>query len=98
MIQLKNVEIGMPVIYMPKHNKAIKESNLGVVSSMNDQYIFVKYNGMNTANATLPEDLYPLHNRPDLIDKLGLEVKPINRVCELWIEEKEAFKNLNELL
>ncbi len=82
---------GTPVVYIPNHllgKKEIKDNQLGIVSSKNDRYVFVNYKGSNTSQATNPDDLYPLHNRPDLMERLGIKVEPINRICEIWIEEK----------
>jgi len=70
------INIGDEVVYIPKHllvgekSQMVKDENLGVVTSKNDTYIFVRYNGNTGSQATRPEDLYTLKNRPDLIEKL----------------------------
>lgn len=98
-MKLENLKEGMPVIYMPPHkdrSEPIYDSQLGIVSSTNHRFAFVKYLGSNGSQATNPDDLYSLDNRPDLIHRMGLEVKPINKICELWIEEQKAFNDLWE--
>lgn len=75
-MKIENISIGDEVVYIPKHllmgEKAnmIKEENLGVVTSKNDTYVFVRYKGNTGSQATLPEDLFTLENRPDLKEKL----------------------------
>lgn len=69
-------EQGDRVVYIPKYllmgdrDKMIKEKNLGVVSSINKKFVFVRYKSNNTAEATEPKDLYFINNREDLIEKL----------------------------
>lgn len=46
----------------------IKDENLGIVSSKNDTYVFVKFE--TSIQACRPQDLYTLRNRPDLIEKI----------------------------
>jgi hypothetical protein len=95
-MKIENIKEGLPVVYVLNylHGKEIKDDQLGIVSSVNDTYAFVKYKTSQSTQATNPEDLFPIHNRPDLIERLGLEVKPVNRVCELWIEEKKRIADL----
>lgn len=63
---------GDKVIYVPRHlllgdkDKITDIKNLGVVSSKNNKYVFVKFKGQETPQAVRPEDLYFLHARPDL--------------------------------
>lgn len=98
-MKLENLKEGMPVIYMPLHKdryKPITDDQLGIISSANHRYAFVKYLGSNGSQATNPDDLYSLDNRPDLINRLGLEVKPINRICELWIEEQKLLNQFEQ--
>lgn len=99
-MKLDELKEGMPVVYIPEHLlwMAVKDNQLGIVSSTNDTYAFIRYKDMEHAQATKPIDLYPLHNRPDLMERLGLEVKPINRICELWIEQRELFSENNSTL
>ncbi len=78
-MRLENIEKGDYVVYIPKHlllgdkDKMVEDKNLGIVSSKNDTYVFVVYplNGSNS-QATRPEDLFTLRNRPELIEKLDL--------------------------
>ena len=98
-MKLENLKEGMPVIYLPLHkdrSEPIADNQLGIVSSTNHRFAFVIYLGSNGSQATNPDDLYSLDNRPDLIHRLGLEVKPINRICELWLEEQELLNPKNE--
>ena len=96
-MKLEELVKGTPVVYIPGHlfTKEIEDEQLGIVSSSNDHFAFVRYKGNeNNPQATDPNDLYRLTNRPDLINRLGLEVKPINRVCELWLEEQALLDKL----
>jgi len=74
------MKIGDSVIYIPKHiqkkdmtkfNFNSKGCEYGIISSVNDKFVFVRYvkNGIpqNTAQATNLDDLYYLDGRP-LID------------------------------
>lgn len=90
---------GLPVVYLPTFlaGKDIEDNQLGIVSSVNDTYAFVRYGKSQGSQATKPEDLYLLDNRPDLLFRLGIEVKPINRICELWLEEKKFFDNCEKV-
>lgn len=64
---------GMRVMYVPDHAKGIlthKDCNVGVVSSKNDEWVFVKYDNLDcvmitgdepyTAQATSPRNLVRL--------------------------------------
>lgn len=63
---------GDEVLYIPKNllmgekSKMVKESNLGVVTSLNDLYVFVRYMGNTGSQATNADDLFWINNRPDL--------------------------------
>lgn len=78
----ENIKIGDYVVYIPDHllvgdkTQIVKGKNLGVVTSKNNHYIFVRYpmNG-STPQATRSEDLFTLRNRNDLIEKLELMLK-----------------------
>jgi hypothetical protein len=74
-----NIELikeGDKVVYIPHRllvgdrDKMILEDNLGVVTSKNDTYVFVLYKGKNNSQATRPDDLFTLRNRPDLAELL----------------------------
>lgn len=96
-----SITIGMAVCYVPKHHTShapIADNQLGIVTSMNDKFVFVRYKHSNTSQATNAEDLYSIDQRPDLQERLGLEVKPINRVCELFLEEKKMLSDKNTIL
>ncbi len=75
-MKIEDIKIGDKVIYIPNHlligpkNEMIQENNLGEVTSKNDIYVFVRYNGMNHSQATRADDLFSLKYRPDLIEKL----------------------------
>ena len=55
-VNLKTIKKGDEVFYIPRYTEFKKER--GVVSSKNDRYVFVKYDGNFTAQATNPEDLF----------------------------------------
>lgn len=96
-MRIEKLKEGTPVVYIPNHllgEKNIKDENLGIITSVNETYAFVRYKRTNCSQATLPDNLYLLDNRPDLIERLGLEVKPINKICELYLAEKENWKNI----
>ena len=45
-MKLEDIKPGMPVMYVPKHLKGAEEINddqLGVVTSFNDKFAFVRY-------------------------------------------------------
>lgn len=71
----EDIEIGDKVVYIPKHllhgpkYLMVEDKNLGVVTSKNDKYIFVRYLGQGS-EATNADDLFTLKNRPDLIERL----------------------------
>jgi hypothetical protein len=73
---IDDIQIGDKVVYIPKHlliadtHDIIKTENLGVVTSLNDTYVFVRYKGKSHSQATKPEDLFSLKNRPDLADQI----------------------------
>jgi hypothetical protein len=52
---------GDSVIFTPPHLKdsdePVKPENCGIVTSTNDTYVFVRYNGNTTSHATNPEFL-----------------------------------------
>lgn len=50
---LSKLDIGKEVCYSPR--EGFRE--YGKISSWNEKYIFVKYNGKDTSAATKPEDL-----------------------------------------
>jgi hypothetical protein len=51
--------IGQAVVYRPGHAGAPIEQ--GVITSVNDHYVFVRYGNDHGSKATLPQDLEPLH-------------------------------------
>jgi len=73
---LKDIEIGMKVIYIPEYllmgdkDKMIKDENIGIVTSKNDKFVFVRYSGKNNSQATRPDDIYSLKYRNDLAELL----------------------------
>jgi len=80
-MKIELINIGDEVVYIPRHlligkkEEMVKEENLGVVTSKNDTYVFVKYKNNEGSQATKPDDLYTLRNRPDLIAKLSPSIK-----------------------
>ena len=75
-MKLKNIERGDKVVYIPKHmitadaNGRLADENLGVVTSVNDTYAFVRFIDKTGSQAVRPEDLYTLQYRQDLADKI----------------------------
>lgn len=75
-MKLEFINVGDPVVYIPRdllvgeRSEMIKDENLGVVTSKNDTYVFVRYKDKTGSQATQPEDLFTLKNRQDLIDKI----------------------------
>jgi len=71
----KPYQVGDDVVYIPKYlligkrEEMIKSRHIGVVTSKNERYVFVKYADNEISQATNPNDLYSLDNRPDLIEK-----------------------------
>jgi len=74
----EDIKDGDFVVYIPKHlltgpkDEMIQDRNLGVVTSKNDTYVFVRYPMINNtgSQATRASDLFTLRNRPDLIEKI----------------------------
>ena len=55
-----NFLVGDPVLYIPKHaygNDQHPDCEHGVVTSTNEKYVLVLYDGMATPQATDPESL-----------------------------------------
>jgi hypothetical protein len=48
--------IGRLVVYCPPHDWS-RPSEEGVITSVNDRYVFVRYGSQQTPAATRPEDL-----------------------------------------
>lgn len=75
-MRIEDIKIGDKVIYIPDHlligdhDKMILIENLGIVTSKNDRFVFVRYNGETNSKATNAEQLFSIRNRPDLIEKL----------------------------
>ena len=73
---LKNIKREDKVVYIPDHmitadaNNRLADENLGIVTSVNDTYVFVQYLGNTNSQATRPENLYSLEYRQDLADKV----------------------------
>lgn len=74
---LEFINVNDPVVYIPHHllmgdkDKMVEDKNMGIVVSKNDTYVFVKYGNSESSQATKPEDLFTLKNRPDLIEVLN---------------------------
>lgn len=74
----EDINIGDEVVYIPRHlltgkkEEMVKDENLGIVTSKNDSYIFVRYKDKTGSQATSANDLFTLRNRPDLIHTLEL--------------------------
>lgn len=68
------IQEGMKVLYIPKNllkgpkSEMIQEENIGVVTSKNDKFIFVRYKDKENSQATRAGDLYTLEFRPDLAE------------------------------
>ena len=71
-----DIEIGDKVVYIPDYllkgpaKDRIQDKNLGVVTSKNDTFVFVRYANGTNSQATSPEDLFSLRNRPDLANNI----------------------------
>ena len=69
----EDINVGDNVVYIPRHllsgpkENMFKNENIGVVTSKNDKYIFVRYRDKSGSEATSANDLFTLRNRPDLI-------------------------------
>jgi hypothetical protein len=76
-MRLQDISVGDEVVYIPKDllmgdkSRMVKPENLGSVTSVNDKYAFVRYKDTECSQATRPEDLYTLKNRPDLAQQLN---------------------------
>lgn len=75
-MRLSDIQEGSPVIYIPKYlligpkEEMVKHENLGIVTSKNDKFVFVRYRGQENSVATRAEDLYTLKYRTDLLEIL----------------------------
>lgn len=56
-MNINDVKVGDKVTYIPKHSNLFKDREVGVVSSKNDEWVFVRYDGGSTGKATRPDDL-----------------------------------------
>lgn len=78
-MKIDNIKIGDKVVYIPKHllvgprTEMVKIEHLGIVTSKNDHFVFVKYNS-GVSQATASEDLYTLRYRQDLIDQITVDL------------------------
>lgn len=93
-MELENFKVGMPVMYIPNHlidAEEINDNDLGIVTSVNNRYVFVQYFNQNNSQATNPNNLHSLEYRPDLIERLGLVVESINEICKSYIKGKQAI-------
>lgn len=72
----EDINIGDKVVYIPNYHKdkMVEYQNLGVVTSKNDNYIFVMYKDKTGSQATRSDDLFSIKNRPDLVDILDLNL------------------------
>ena len=59
MMKLKEAKIGMSVIYTPYKACKPEDKELGVITSMNNIYVFVRYEDECISKATRPEDIEP---------------------------------------
>lgn len=69
----EQINIGDKIIYIPAdllsdeaEVSIVLEKNLGIVTSKNDRFIFVRYKDCTGSQATEAKDLYSLKDRPDL--------------------------------
>ena len=62
--KLKPSDVGRGVVYVPPHDARQD----GVVSSWNERWIFVRYRGQESAQATDPADLQWLDPGRDFVD------------------------------
>ena len=75
-MKIEDIQVGDKVVYVPKHlligpsEQIIKMENLGVVTSKNENYVFVRYRLDSHSKATRAEDLFSLKDRPDLKELL----------------------------
>ncbi len=92
-MRIEHINLNDAVVYLPYHklmdNSKIEDNQLGIVTSKNDKFVFVKYLGNENSQATNPLDLYSLKNRPDLREKLGLPLNPENKIDEIYLESKK---------
>jgi hypothetical protein len=62
---LTKAEVGRRVVYRAQHADAVDEH--GVISSWNDEYVFVRYGADIHTKATNPEDLEWFHGAPETL-------------------------------
>lgn len=92
---LDKFEEGDPVAYVPLFGSyKIEENNIGIVTSKNDQFIFVKYINQTNSQATAPNDLFKLDNRPDLKEKLGIKIYAVDKELTIGTKEEELYEDL----
>jgi len=61
-MKLKDVKIGMKVIYIPYKGCKSDQLEEGVVTSKNNKFIFVRYGAEYISKATDPDDIKPLYS------------------------------------
>ena len=75
-MRIEDINPGDKVVYIPNHllmgskDEMVQDNNLGVVTSKNDNFVFVRYLNKTNSEATDANDLYSLKNRPDLAERL----------------------------
>jgi hypothetical protein len=75
-MELNKIKIGDKVVFIPHHlligdkNAMVQEKNLGIVTSVNDHFAFVRFNNQTGSEACKANDLFTLDNRPDLQELL----------------------------
>lgn len=58
MIPTKTEYVGRRVFYRPYEECDLSDYEYGEITSMNDKYIFVRFDGDVNAKACMPESLY----------------------------------------
>ena len=57
-LKLTDFEVGEVVLYIPSHaDSHLSQAEKGIVTSINEYYVFVRYGSALHSNATRPEDL-----------------------------------------
>lgn len=79
----EEINIGDKLIYIPPDFRSgdicvVLEKNLGIVTSKNDRFIFVRYKDHIGSQATEARDLYSLKDRPDLAALIEMKIKPLS--------------------
>lgn len=79
-MNINDIHVGMPVAYVSPHLQnsnvihRMTKQNLGIVHSIRNNMVFVKYWTTSTPALTDPKDLFTLKHRPEKVEQLAQKI------------------------